>query len=87
MIAGVVNFIATNNVVLAFYISHDEDYQEYRSVNLLFYNIFDWAIKSGYKVFDFGIFTENEKPNFGLARFKENFGASGMFRDTLEIEL
>ena len=52
---------------------------------LLFYSIFDWAIKNELKVFDFGIFTVNEEPNFGLARFKENFGASGMFRDTFEI--
>lgn len=84
MVAGVVNFIATDDVVLAFYISHDERYQEYRALNLLFYSIFEWAIAAGYKVFDFGIFTVNEEPNFGLARFKENFGASGMFRDTLE---
>ena len=34
-----------------------------------------------------GIFTVNEKPNMGLARFKENFGASGIFRDTIELKL
>jgi hypothetical protein len=85
MVAGVVNFIVTDEVVLAFYISHDESYQEYRPVNLLFYSIFEWAIAAGFKVFDFGIFTVNEEPNFGLGRFKESFGASGMFRDTLEI--
>lgn len=87
MVAGVVNFICNSDVVLAFYISHDEQYQETRALNLLFYSIFEWAIKEGYKVFDFGIFTVNEDPNFGLARFKENFGASGMFRDTFEIIL
>jgi len=84
MIAGVVNFTCTKDVVLAFYISHDEKHQETRALNLLFYSIFDWAIKNEFKVFDFGIFTVNEEPNFGLARFKENFGASGMFRDTFE---
>ncbi|MBU0529966.1 GNAT family N-acetyltransferase [bacterium] len=87
MVAGVVNFTCTKDVVLAFYISHDEKYQETRALNLLFYSIFDWAIKNELKVFDFGIFTVNEDPNFGLARFKENFGASGMFRDTFEIIL
>ncbi len=86
MVAGVVNFIVNDDVVLAFYISHDEEYQECRAVNLLFYTIFGWAIDAAYKVFDFGIFTVNEQPNFGLARFKENFGSSGMFRDTLEIQ-
>jgi hypothetical protein len=87
MIAGVINFMCTKDVVLAFYISHDEKHQETRALNLLFYSIFDWAIKNEFKVFDFGIFTVNEEPNFGLARFKENFGASGMFRDTFEIFL
>lgn len=87
MVAGVVNFCCTKDVVLAFYISHDEKHQETRALNLLFYSIFEWAIKNEFKVFDFGIFTVDEVPNFGLARFKENFGASGMFRDTLEIIL
>lgn len=87
MIAGVVNFCVSDSVVLAFYISHDESFQKYRPINLLFYHIFDWAISKGYKVFDFGIFTVNEEPNLGLARFKENFGASGIFRDTLAIRL
>lgn len=84
MIAGVVNFIVNDHTILAFYISHDEDYKEYRAVNLLFYTIFEWAIESNYKIYDFGTFTVNEEPNMGLGRFKENFGASGIFRDTIE---
>jgi CelD/BcsL family acetyltransferase involved in cellulose biosynthesis len=85
MVAGVVNFSATENVVLACYMSHNEDFQEGRPINLLFYKIFEWAIQKKNSVFDFGIFTVNEEPNLGLARFKENFGASGQYRDTLEI--
>ena len=87
MIAGVVTFQINQRVLLAFYISHDERYSALRAVNILFYNIFDWAIKSKFKVFDFGIFTVNGEPNMGLGRFKENFGASGIFRDTIEINL
>ena len=86
MIAGVVNFIINSEVVLAFYISHNEEHKEKRPVNLLFYHIFEWAIKSNYKIYDFGIFTVNEIPNMGLGRFKENFGASGIFRDTIEFK-
>ena len=86
MIAGVVNFIINSEVVLAFYISHNEKHKGKRPVNLLFYSIFDWAIKSNYKIYDFGIFTVNENPNMGLGRFKENFGASGIFRDTIEFK-
>ena len=85
MIAGVINFVVNDRIVLAFYISHKKQYQELRPINLLFYKIFDWAICNKFKVFDFGIFTVHEKPNMGLARFKENFGASGVFRDTVEL--
>ena len=87
MIAGVVNFIVNPKIILAFYISHDEHFQESRPLNLLFSSIFEWAIQKGVHAFDFGIFTVKEEPNFGLARFKENFGASGIFRDTLELYL
>ena len=86
MIAGVINFIINKEVVLAFYISHDEAYKEYRPVNLLFYTIFGWAIESHFKIYDFGIFTVDGSPNMGLGRFKENFGASGIFRDTIEFK-
>ena len=84
MIAGVLNFILNENTVLAFYICHDDNYKEYKSVNLLFYHIIDWAIKRNYRTYDFGLFTVQENPNMGLGRFKENFGASGVFRDTIE---
>jgi hypothetical protein len=39
------------------------------------------------KIYDFGTFTVDEEPNMGLGRFKENFGASGIFRDTVELSL
>ena len=87
MIAGVVTFQINQRVLLAFYISHDERFSELRAVNLLFYHIFEWAIKSKFQIFDFGIFTINGEPNMGLGRFKENFGASGIFRDTIELNL
>ena len=85
LIAGVVNFSVNNDVVLAFYISHIEDYQHLRAVNLLFYEIITWCHQNAFKYLDFGIFTVNMEPNFGLGRFKENFGASGVFRDTFEL--
>ena len=87
MIAGVLNFLVKPDVALAFYISHKEDYQDMRPLNLLFYNIFKWALNNNIKVYDFGIFTVDGEPNMGLGRFKENFGASGIFRDTFQIIL
>ena len=85
MIGGVLNFTIKDDVVLAFYISHKEKFQELRPLNLLFYSIFEWCVKEKIKVYDFGIFTVNGEPNMGLGRFKENFGASGIFRDTFQI--
>ncbi len=87
LIAGVCNFSANSRVVLAFYISHDEDYQEYRAVNLLFYEIMKRYKDEGFKFLDFGIFTVNMDPNWGLGRFKENFGARGIFRDSFYKDL
>ncbi len=87
LIAGVCNFSANPKVVLAFYISHDEDYQEYRAVNLLFYEIMKRYQEEGFRFLDFGIFTVNMEPNWGLGRFKENFGARGIFRDTFYKDL
>ena len=85
MIAGILNIKVKDDVSLAFYISHKEKYQDLRPLNLLFYSVFKWAIKEKIKVYDFGIFTIGGEPNMGLGRFKENFGASGIFRDTLQI--
>ena len=83
MVAGVVMFITNQRVVLAFYISHNEDLQQFRGVNCLFFEIIKWAIREKYAYLDFGIFTVNMDPNWGLGRFKESFGAQGIFRDTL----
>ncbi len=82
MIAGVVMFHCNPLVTLAFYISHNEDFQEYRPVNLLFYEIFRESIQQDFRYLDFGIFTVDMEPNWGLARFKENFGSKGIFRDS-----
>lgn len=87
LIAGVCNFSANKKVVLAFYISHDESAQEYRPVNLLFYEIMRKYKSEGFNYLDFGIFTVNMEPNWGLGRFKENFGARGIFRDSFHLDL
>jgi hypothetical protein len=84
-IAGVTIFEVTPRGVIAFYISHDQTAQEFRPLNFLFWEIFKWSISRGFEWFDFGTYTLNMEPNFGLARFKESFGAKGIFRDTLRL--
>ena len=87
MIAGVVNFYCNEKVVLVFYISHDQEFQQYRAVNLLFYTIIKDAITRGLEFLDFGLFTVNMDPNWGLGKFKESFGARGILRDTFYLDL
>ncbi|MBN2280962.1 MAG: GNAT family N-acetyltransferase [Candidatus Marinimicrobia bacterium] len=87
MVAGVVMFDCNAEVTLAFYISHKESMQEFRGVNLLFYHIIKDAIEKGFHYLDFGIFTVNMEPNFGLGRFKEGFGSSGVLRDTFILDI
>jgi hypothetical protein len=87
LIAGVVNFYCNEKVVLVFYISHNPEYQQYRAVNNLFYTIIRDSVRMGLSYLDFGLFTVNMDPNWGLGKFKENFGARGILRDTFYLDL
>ena len=86
-IAGVVLFVCNPQVILAFYISHRDEFQRYRPVNLLFHHIMDWGRQRNFRYLDFGTFTLNMEPNWGLGKFKETFGARGLFRDTYSLDL
>jgi len=87
MVGGVVLFVCNERLTLAFYISHSEKYQEYRIVDYLLSEVINWSRNNGFRYIDFGTFTLNMEPNFGLGKFKEKFGARGIFRDTLFLDL
>jgi hypothetical protein len=87
MIGGLVIFCANENVILAFYISHDNDYQIYRPVNLLFYEALKWGRHKNFRYLDLGTFTLDMNPNWGLGRFKENHNARGYLRDSFDLEI
>jgi hypothetical protein len=87
MIAGIVNFICNQRVVLTFYICDDNSYRQYRPVNLLMYEVMKWAAEKQINYIDLGTVTVNMVINWGLGKFKETLGARGMFRDTFEIIL
>lgn len=86
-VAGITVFICNPKVILAFYISHDQNYQEYRPVNSVYHQVVKWGWENGYKYLDLGTFTLNMQPNWGLGRFKEGFGARGYLRETFELRL
>ncbi len=87
MLGGIVVFVTNPTVILAFYISHDDKFQSYRPVNLLFYEVINWGRNRGFKYLDLGTFTLNMEPNWGLGRFKEGHNARGFLRDTYELDL
>lgn len=87
MAGGMVVFVTNPRVILAFYISHDDQYQNFRPVNLLFYEVIRWGRDQGFKYLDLGTFTLNMAPNWGLGRFKENFAARGFLRDTYQLTI
>lgn len=87
LLGGIVIFITNPRVILAFYISHDDKYQNYRPVNLLLYEVIKWGRSQGFKYLDLGTFTLNMAPNWGLGRFKEKFAARGFLRDTYYLQV
>ncbi|TKJ39084.1 GNAT family N-acetyltransferase [candidate division LCP-89 bacterium B3_LCP] len=86
-VAGILNFTCNARVLLIFYVCHDWDYQELRPVPLIIYQTMQWAFRRGFRYLDFGTSTLDMDPNWGLIKFKENFGSLGYFRDTLELQL
>ncbi len=82
VLAGMVMFHCNSRVTLAFYISHDEKFQDLRPVNLLYREVIAWARETGYSYLDLGTYTLDMEVNYGLCRFKESFSARGRFRDT-----
>jgi hypothetical protein len=83
VLAGMVMFHCNPRVTLAFYISHDQEHQALRPVNLVYMEVIRWAKQMGYHYMDLGTFTLNMDVNHGLCRFKESFSAMGIFRNTL----
>lgn len=86
-LAGITVFICNPRVILAFYISHDQRYQELRPVNSVYHEVIRWGWANGYKYLDLGTYTLNMQPNWGLGKFKENFGARGFLRETFELRI
>ncbi len=87
LIAGIVTFTTNPRVVLAFYISHDHAFQEYRALSLLFVETIRSLAHTRFTHLDFGLINGGPKPSPSLARFKENFGATGLFRDVYALDL
>jgi len=87
LVGGVLIFCCNAQTALAYYIAHDSDYQHLRVIDALMVNIIQWASARRYRFLDLGTFTLDMAPNWGLGKFKEKFGARGVFRSTLALPL
>jgi len=89
MIAGVLVFLLNNRVINCFYISHNDQYQHLRPLNLVFSHLIAWGLEEGFHFVDWGISTENKGKvaNSGLFNFKEGFGGRGILRETYKLTL
>lgn len=83
-VAGIVEFRITNYVNSSFYFCQNSVGAEVQALSLLVDFSIHRAQVEGYKLYDFGTSTVkmNARPN--IFRFKEGFGAEGIFRETME---
>ncbi|MEO0293106.1 MAG: GNAT family N-acetyltransferase [candidate division WOR-3 bacterium] len=86
LLGGSLIFVCNEKTLLAFYIALDYEYQEYRPINYLLFEIIKWGQKNGFKYLDLGVNQEvsPENPmevNRGLISFKASMGAQCFFRN------
>ena len=88
LLGGSLIFVCNEKTLLAFYIALDYDYQEYRPINYLLYEIIKWGGENGFKYLDLGVNQEESKTNpmevnRGLISFKSSMGSECFFRNQL----
>jgi lipid II:glycine glycyltransferase (peptidoglycan interpeptide bridge formation enzyme) len=86
LLGGSLIFVCNDRTLLAFYIALDYDYQEYRPINYLLYEIIRWGEKKGFRYLDLGVNQEESESNpmevnRGLISFKSSMGAQCFFRN------
>jgi len=86
LLGGSLIFVCNERTLLAFYIALDYDYQKYRPINYLLYEIIRWGQQNGFKYLDLGVNQEESKNNpmevnRGLISFKSSMGAQCFFRN------
>jgi len=82
MVAGIVVFINNDTSFETFYIAQDYTHKKARALDLLIYTLSTCLEGEGFKYMNFGITSEQRglKINFGLAKFKEEFGGCDIVR-------
>ena len=82
LVGGYTVFTTSEEVLHIFYAALDYEYQIYRPLNVGLARLMQIGIERDLKFLNYGISTENggKDINWGLFRFKEDFGGSGALR-------
>ena len=85
-VAGIGHIKINDLTDSSFYLCNDPEFYETQALSLLIYESLLQAQSIGYKRFDFGTSSVNMVARENIFRFKESFGAIGVFRHTLQLE-
>jgi len=73
-IGAAVVFHITDHIVQVIYWGDLPQYAEYKTMNFLSFNVFQYYKQQGISIIDIGPSTEDSIPNHGLCEFKESIG-------------
>jgi Acetyltransferase (GNAT) domain len=81
-VAGIGFFVINQRVISSFYLCQDPELQHTQALSSLIYNALVRSQESGFKWFGFGTSSVRMEGRENIFRFKESFGATGLFRET-----
>lgn len=89
MVAGVLAIVNNSTSFETFYIAQDYKYEHMRAMDAAINHVIGWGVGNGYKFMNFGITSEDRgnNINFGLAKFKEEFGGCDIVRRMYSKEI
>jgi len=85
-VAGMGVFEVNNRVLMSFYLANDEEYKQTQALSLVVYETLLKAKEANYDYFDFGTSSLNMVGNENVFKFKEQFGAIGVFRHSYKYK-
>ncbi|SHI75948.1 Acetyltransferase (GNAT) domain-containing protein [Malonomonas rubra DSM 5091] len=81
-VAGICYFVLTPEVNSSFYLAQDSQHQSSQALSLLVGEGLERCAVEGFKWFDFGTSSTGMVGRAPIFKFKESFGAVGLFRET-----
>ena len=86
-IASAIVYDVCSDIALVVYWGNLVEYEEFRPINFLSYNLIQYYINNEYRILDIGISTEYGVPNYGLCNFKESIGCIASTKSKFHIDL